>query len=97
MLRGPCGEHEVLGLEPDTLEPDCVFSSSKVVLIMWMVVVMMMNMMILRHVGSPMTPTASLTNGLLLESEVQLRARSNFSRIQDSSSSSMAIKQALWC
>jgi len=26
---------------------------------------------ILRHVGSPMTPTASLTNGLLLESEVR--------------------------
>jgi len=25
----------------------------------------------LRHVGSPMTPTASLTNGLLLESEVR--------------------------
>jgi len=28
--RGPCGEHEVLGLEPDTLEPDCIFSSSKI-------------------------------------------------------------------
>ena len=42
MLRGPCGEHEVLGLEPDTLEPDCIFSSSKVLLIMRIVVTVMM-------------------------------------------------------
>ena len=42
MLRGPCGEHEVLGLEPDTLEPDCIFSSSKVLLIMRIVAVVVM-------------------------------------------------------
>lgn len=28
--RGPCGEHEVLGLEPDNLEFMCVFSASKI-------------------------------------------------------------------
>jgi len=28
--RGPCGEHEVLGLQQDTLEPECVANSSKI-------------------------------------------------------------------
>ena len=31
--RGPCGEHEVLGLQQDTLEPECVANSSKVILL----------------------------------------------------------------
>ena len=34
--RGPCGEHEVLGLQQDTLEPECVANSSKVILLMIM-------------------------------------------------------------
>ena len=45
MSRGPCGELEVLGLQQDTLEPDCVFSSSKVVLMMRIVVLVVMNRM----------------------------------------------------
>ena len=35
-----------------------------------MMVVVLVIMIILRHVGTPMIPTASLANGLLLESEV---------------------------
>ena len=41
------------------------------VVVIMMVLVVVIMIVILRHVGSPMTPTASLTNGLLLESEVQ--------------------------
>ena len=42
-----------------------------VVAVVVVVVVVVIMLVILRHVGSPMTPTASLTNGLLLESEVK--------------------------
>ena len=38
----------MLGLQPDTLEPDCVFSSSKVLILMMMTMMMIvMNMMIM--------------------------------------------------
>ena len=30
LCRGPCEEFEVLGLDPDTLEPACVLNTSRV-------------------------------------------------------------------
>ena len=42
-----------------------------VLVVVVVVVVVVIMLVILRHVGSPMTTTASLTNGLILESEVK--------------------------
>ena len=64
---------EMLAVEPANLLEFMLRQegNSMRTLVVAVVVVVVIMLVILRHVGSPMTTTASLTNGLILESEVK--------------------------